>query len=138
NMLTIAWRNMTDRKLASFLTGLSMALGVAAVVAVIVIHEVAVDQFEQDAQGYHFIVGDTGGRMQLVLSTVYHLDKPLYPLSYQHYRAFLDGKYAPSTEVAVPYCLGDSYSAEGRKFRVVGTTPELFDHLQYSSDRGYE
>ncbi len=138
NFLTIAWRNMADRRLASFLTGLSMALGVASVVCVIVIHRIAVDQFEQDAGGYHFIVGGTGGRLQLVMSTVYHLDRGLYPIEYRHYRAFTDGKYAPYVEAAIPYCLGDSYSHEGTKFRVVGTTPELFEKLEYRRDKHYE
>jgi putative ABC transport system permease protein len=36
----IAWRNITQRALASSLTGLSMALGVALMVLVLVIHEV--------------------------------------------------------------------------------------------------
>lgn len=138
NYLTIAWRNMCERPLASFLTGLSMALGVAAVIVVLVIHRVAVEQFEQDAQGYNFIVGGTGGRTQLVLSTVYHLDKPLYPISYAYYRKFVDGEYAPYTDVAVPYCLGDSFVAGDRKFRVVGTTPELFDKLRYDGTTNYQ
>ena len=48
---------MQQRALASSLTGLSMALGVALMILVIVIHEVTVDQFNRDAQGYHLIVG---------------------------------------------------------------------------------
>ncbi len=138
NYLTIAWRNMLDRPLASILTGLSMALGVAAVICVMVIHRVAVEQFEQDPQGYNFIVGGTGGRMQLVLSTVYHLDKPLYPISYAYYRKFIDGEYAPYTDVVVPYCLGDTYVTGDNKYRVVGTTPDLFDKLKYDGSSSYE
>ena len=49
----IAWRNMQQRALASSLTALSMALGVALMIAVIVIYGVAVKQFEQSARGYH-------------------------------------------------------------------------------------
>ncbi|QDU59041.1 ABC transporter permease [Aeoliella mucimassa] len=138
NYLTIAWRNMTERPLASTLTGLSMALGVAAVIVVLVIHRVAVDQFEQDAQGYHFIVGGTGGRTELVLSTVYHLGKPLYPISYNYYRKFTDGEYAPLTDAAVPYCLGDSLVVGEYKYRVVSTTPDLFDKLKYDGLHNYE
>jgi putative ABC transport system permease protein len=138
NFLSIAWRNMCDRPLASFLTALSMALGVAAVIVVLVIHRVAVEQFKQDAQGYHFIVGGTGGRTQLVLSTVYHLDKPLYPISYQYYRKFIDGEYAPYTKAVVPYCLGDAFVSGDRKFRVIGTTPDLFDKLIYRDGKGYQ
>ena len=41
----IAWRNMQQRALASSLTGFSMALGVALMILVIVIHEGTVQQF---------------------------------------------------------------------------------------------
>jgi len=77
----IAWRNIEQRALASSLTALSMALGVAAMIAVIVIYGVTVKQFEQNAQGYHLIVGSKGGSLQLVLSTVYYVGQPLYPTS---------------------------------------------------------
>jgi putative ABC transport system permease protein len=128
----IAWRNMQQRSLASFLTALSMALGVAVMICVLVIHSVAVRQFSQDAQGYHMIVGGKGGELQLVLSTVYHLGQPLYPIPYSYYEKFTKGEFKPYTELAIPVCLGDSYeSPSGRMFRVVGTTPDLFDKIEY-------
>jgi putative ABC transport system permease protein len=128
----IAWRNMQQRALASFLTALSMALGVAVMICVLVIHSVAVRQFSQDAQGYHMIVGGKGGELQLVLSTVYHLGQPLYPIPYSYYEKFTKGEFKPYTELAIPVCLGDSYeSPSGRMFRVVGTTPDLFDKIEY-------
>jgi len=128
----IAWRNMQQRGLASSLTVLSMALGVAVMICVLVIHSVAVRQFQQDAQGYHLIVGGKGGELQLVLSTVYHLGQPLYPIPYTYYQKFTEGEFASITEVAIPLCLGDSYEApNGRMFRVVGTTPDLFDKIEY-------
>ncbi len=141
----IAWRNIEQRALASTLTAFSMALGVATMIAVIVIHSVAVKQFSQDAQGYHLIVGGKGGAMQLVLSTVYYLGQPLYPIPYSYYEKFQPGgEFANETELAIPICLGDSYVApDGRAFRVVATTPELFDKIHYGTNRdgspkGYE
>src|SRR6185436_10967386 len=124
----IAWRNIEQRSLASALTALSMALGVAVMIAVIVIYGVAVRQFDQNAQGYHLIVGGKGGSLQLVLSTVYHIGQPLYPIPYGYYQKFLPGgEFANVTEVAIPQCLGDSYQApNGAVFRVIGTTPDLF------------
>lgn len=132
----IAWRNIEQRGLASTLTALSMALGVAVMIAVIVIYGVAVRQFEQNAQGYHLIVGGKGGALQLVLSTVYHIGQPLYPIPYSYYQKFLPGgEFADVTDVAIPMCLGDSYEAPGGAlFRVVGTTPELFDKIHYGTD----
>ncbi|MEX2172306.1 MAG: ABC transporter permease [Pirellulales bacterium] len=129
----IAWRNMQHRALASTLTGLSMALGVAAVICVIVVHSIVDRQFSQFAQGYHLIVGGKGGAMQMVLSTVYHLDKALYPIPWSYYEQFTEGEYASLTDVAVPYCLGDSFSADDQTFRVVATTPDLFDKIQYTT-----
>src|SRR5262245_59280104 len=38
-----------------------------------------------------------------------------------------DGKYGLMTDLAIPLCLGDYYG----RFRVVGTTPALFDDLVY-------
>lgn len=136
----IAWNNMKQRGVASSLTALSMALGVAAMSCVIVVYAVAVRQFSQDAQGYHLIVGGKGGALQLVLSTVYHLGQPLYPIPYSEYRRLVDGDLSEVVDVAVPYCLGDSFdpsldpeNPSGRLFRVVATTPDLFDKIEYGT-----
>lgn len=131
----IAWRNMQQRALASSLTGLSMALGVALMILVIVIHEVTVEQFRRDAQGYHLIVGGAkGGDVQVVMNTVFHIGSAIYPIPYKHYTDFVDGKYARYTKLAVPYCIGDSYHQNGHKFRVVATIPALFDELAYGAN----
>jgi putative ABC transport system permease protein len=133
----IAWRNMEQRALASTLTGISMALGVAVMIAVIVIYGVAVRQFDQSAQGYHLIVGGKGGSLQLVLSTVYHVGQPLYPIPYSYYQKFLPGgEFAEVTTAAIPQCLGDSYqSPDNSVFRVVATSPEMFEKIHYGSNR---
>lgn len=132
---------MRQRGVASSLTVLSMALGVAVMVGVIVVHAVTVKQFEGDGQGYHLIVGGKGGDLQLVLSTVYHLGESRYTLPYSFYREFVDGEYADLTAVAVPYCMGDSFDLTpdrdepGEWFpRVVATTPDLFDKIEYGAD----
>jgi putative ABC transport system permease protein len=133
----IAWRNIQQRALASSLTALSMALGIAVMIAVIVIHSVTVRQFEENAQGYHVIVGGKGGALQLVMTTVYHVGQPLYPIPYSYYQKFTEGgEFADITEAAIPICLGDSYEApDGTHFRAVGTTPDLFDKISYGTFR---
>ena len=135
----IAWRSMQQRALASWLTGLSMALGVALVVAVLVIHSVVDETFRRTAQGYDLIVGAKGGGLQLVLNTVFHLSRPINNIPYSYYKEFTEdenhrGKYARYVKLAIPYCLGDNY--EG--YRVVGTTPRMFDEFEYAKGRKYE
>ena len=136
----IAWRSMQQRALASWLTGLSMALGVALVVSVLVIYSVVDQSFRKSAAGYDLIVGATkGGRLQIVLNTVYHLSTPVENIPYSYYKEFTrdadrKGKFADYVQTAIPYCLGDSY----QEFRVVGTTPEMFDAFEYAPGQRYE
>lgn len=133
----IAWRNIVERALASSLTGLSMALGVALMVLVLVIHQVVVVQLSNDAQGYNFIIGSgQGSKFDVVLSTVFYVGLPLYPVPYKYYHEFTDGQFSKYVDVAVPVCLGDSYRSEGgEQFRVVGTTPDLFNKLAYGAEK---
>jgi putative ABC transport system permease protein len=133
----IAWRNMQQRALASSLTGLSMALGVALMVLVLVIHQVVVSQLSNDAQGYNFVIGPReASPLEIVLSSVLHIGRAPVPMRYRYYQQFVgDGLYAPYAEVVVPICLGDSFAASnGQRFRVVGTTPDMFDKLSYGAD----
>ena len=58
----IAWRSIQQRALASGLTAFSIGLGVALVVAVLVIHAVIDQSFRRGAQGYDLIVGPKGDR----------------------------------------------------------------------------
>ncbi len=136
----IAWRSIQQRSLASSLTGLSMALGVALVAAVIVIHGVIDKSFRRGAQGYDLIVGAKGSPMQLVLNTVYYLGDPVGKLSYDQYLELIahrfqlpDGRVAPSFEKAIPVCMGGYYAG----FALVGTTPEIFE-LSAQEGQHYE
>ncbi len=131
----IAWRSIQQRSLASSLTALSMALGVALVVTVLVIHHVVDQSFRRSAQGYNLIVGPAkGSGLELVLSTVYHLSQPVENVPYTFYLEFTRGRFAADVEAAIPVCIGDNYQG----FHVVGTLPEMFTKLRYLNDRPYE
>ncbi len=134
SLFKIAWRSIQQRGLASALTGFSMALGVALVVAVLVIHHVVQDAFQRNAGlGYDMIVGAKGGKLQLVLNTVYHLSTPVENIPYSYLKEFTTGAYKDYVGKVVPYCLGDNY--EG--YRVVATTPEIFENEFYTEDEKY-
>ena len=89
----IAWRSIQQRALASTLTSVSMGLGVALVVAVLVIHGAVADSFRHNAGlGYDMIVGAKGSKLQLVLNTVYYLSSPVENIPYSYYKEFTDRK----------------------------------------------
>ena len=138
----IAWRSVQRRSLASMLTTFSMALGVMLVVAVLLIHGIIAESFRNNASlGYNLIMGAKGGRLQLVLNTVFYLSEPVENIPYAFYEQYLpaekrsdgkDGELADYVDRVIPVCLGDYY----KQYRLVGTTPEMFDDYVYNEDTG--
>ncbi|MBL8888568.1 MAG: ABC transporter permease [Planctomycetaceae bacterium] len=87
----IAWKSIRQRGLASGLTALSMAIGVALVVMVLTIYGVVAENFKSGSSlGYNMIIGARGGPLQLVLNTVFYLSKPVQTIPYEYYLAFED------------------------------------------------
>jgi putative ABC transport system permease protein len=132
----IAWRSIQQRSLASTLTSISMALGVMLVVAVMVVSHVVENYFQTGTGlGYNLVVGKKGSSLQLVMNTVYYLDRPIENIPWEFYKEFLPaaaradkkaGKFSPWIDKAVPVNMGDFYE----EFLVVGTTAEMFDGLE--------
>jgi putative ABC transport system permease protein len=143
-LLGIAWRNIRQRLLTSGLTALSLALGVALVVATLVTGRIVNRAFESGSGlGYNMIVGAKGSPLQLVLNSVYLISKPIENVPWAFYQEFLpaarrpdgvDGTYAASTQTAVPICMGDYF----RSHRVVGTSAAFFDRLTRGDGRRFE
>jgi putative ABC transport system permease protein len=139
----IAWRSIRQRLLTSGLTALSLALGVALVVATLVIGGVVRDAFASGAGlGYNLIVGAKGSPLQLVLNSVYLVSKPIENISWSFYQEFLPatarpdgqpGRFAGSVATAVPICMGDYF----KSFRVVGTNAAYFDRLSSGDGRPF-
>jgi len=137
SLFGIAWRNIRQRLLTSGLTALSLALGVALVVATLVIGDVVKQAFNSGSGlGYNMIVGAKGSPLQLVLNSVYLISKPIENIPWAFYEEFLPaaargdgvaGRYAGSVQTAVPICMGDYF----RGYRVVGTNTAYFDRLTY-------
>jgi putative ABC transport system permease protein len=143
SLLGIAWRSIKQRLFTSGLTALSLALGVALVVATLVIGGVVRDAFASgQGLGYNLIVGAKGSPLQLVLNSVYLVSKPIENISWSFYQEFLPaaarpdgvaGRYAGSVAKAVPICMGDYF----KSFRVVGTNAAYFDSLTLGDDRPF-
>jgi putative ABC transport system permease protein len=110
-----------QRALASGLTGFSVALGVALMVAVLIINNIITKMFNQSGTGYDLIIGPQGSPTQLVLSTVYRIDDPIENLPWDYYTQISKD---PRVELAVPVAFGD-FTEEGA-FPIIGTTPQYF------------
>jgi putative ABC transport system permease protein len=161
NLFHIAWRNMQQRGFATFLTMLSMTLGVALVVMVLSISWLVTESFDRNKSvGYNLIIGSKGGSLQLALNTVFYLSKPIEVIPYEEYLEFIPGADGRQKEIAriggrvsepdrkgvfstyttggfaIPVCLGDYFGP----FRVVATDSQFFEKLRWGNtgDRKYE
>jgi len=91
NVFKIAWRSIQHRGIGSFLTILSMALGIMMVVSVISIHGVVSKSFKNNRTfGYNILVGARGGEVQLTMSSVFYISPPVENVPYEYYLAFAD------------------------------------------------
>lgn len=91
NVFKIAWRSIQYRGLGSFLTILSMALGVMLVVAVLTVYGLVNEFFRNNSSfGYNILVGARGSSMQLVMNSVFYLSRPVETMPYEYYLGFCD------------------------------------------------
>jgi putative ABC transport system permease protein len=117
----LAWAYLCARPLATVLNVLMLALGVATIVSLLLLGTQLESRSERDRAGIDLVVGAKGSPLQLVLSSVYHLDVPVGNVPME---AALKATTTPLIRHAVPISLGDSY----RQFRIVGAD-ERFDAL---------
>ncbi len=125
NLLTIAWKSVKQRWLASALTALSVALGVMLMVGVLVAAGALDTAFNQRAIAYDLIVGAKGSDLQLVLSSVYRIQPPIANLPYMYLEELRED---PRIDVAIPLAFGDFTKPQHGAFPIVGTTNEYFLH----------
>ena len=86
SFLQLVFKQMRQRALSTWLTMLSVVLGVALATAVMIVHRGGGALFGQTEFGYDIIVGPPkGSSLQLVLNTVYQIDFPAGVVPYAVY-----------------------------------------------------
>lgn len=120
-MISLALAYLRDRPLTTALNILLLAIAVAMLVLLLQFSDQATERFERDARGVDLVVGSKGSPLQLILSSVFHVDQPTgnIPLSSLNLL-----RRDPAVARAVPLALGDNF--EG--YRIVGTD-ESFANL---------
>jgi putative ABC transport system permease protein len=123
-LLLMVRRSLRQHALSTLVTVLSVALAVGLTVSVFSVTEQTRDAFTGGRIGFDAVVGARGSPLQLVLNSVYHLELSPGNLPWKVYEEL---KRDPMVETAVPYAVGDNY----RGWRIVGTTPELHERIEF-------
>ncbi len=115
----IAWRYLWSRPLVTLLTLAGVALGAALISTVLTLRSETERVFLEEGTLVDMVVGAKGSPLQLVLSSVYHLDTPTGNIPWSDFERLQSDH---RVRRAIPIGLGDNY--EG--FRIVGTTNDFF------------
>ncbi|RDC55779.1 ABC transporter permease [Pedobacter chinensis] len=114
NILKLSTKNLLRNKLTTFLNIILVAFGVAILSILFLASTQIGNKLERNARDIDLVVGAKGSPLQLILSSIYHID---FPTGNIPAKDALELMQNPMVKRAVPLALGDNY--EGH--RIVGT-----------------
>lgn len=122
-MISLAFAYLRDRPLGTALNVLLLAISVGMLVLLLQLVSQASERFDRDLRGVDLVVGSKGSPLQLILSSVLHIDQPTGNIPYSSLNLL---RRDPAVSRVVPLALGDNFDG----FRIVGTDQgfaELYD-----------
>ncbi|SEK95137.1 ABC transporter permease [Parapedobacter koreensis] len=114
NVLQIAWKNIRQNPATSVLGILLTAFGTGILCVLLLTSHQIEEQLDNNSRGIDLVVGAKGSPIQLILSSIYHMDNPTGNISLAEAQQLAAN---PMVKLAVPLSLGDNY----RGHRIVGT-----------------
>lgn len=128
-MISLAIAYLRDRPLTSALNVLLLAIAVAMLVLLLQLGTQASERLERDAQRIDLVVGAKGSPLQIILSSVFHIDQPTGNIPGSSLDLLRRDR---AVARAVPLALGDNF----RGHRIVGTDGSFAELYELSLDEG--
>ncbi len=129
NMLKLSWKYLLAKPLNTALNILLLALGLAILTLLILVQDQFENKMTKDAQGIDLVVGAKGSPLQLILSSIYHIDFPTGNINLEEAERVSKNRLIKNV---IPLGLGDNY--EG--FRIVGTNHDYLERYQAAFQEG--
>ncbi len=114
NLLKLSWTYLKHKPLNTGLNIIMLSFGIAIIVVLMLLGSQLEEKLTKNAENVDLVVGAKGSPVQLILSSIFHIDYPTgnIPLA----EAYKISKI-PFVKKAIPLSLGDSYAT----YRIVGT-----------------
>lgn len=116
-LLKLVWSFVRRRPLTWGFNVLTLATGVAVVLALVLVSQAVENRFKRDLAGVDLVIGAKGSPLQIVLSAVFQMDTPTGNIKLSQAQQFARSALVAQ---AVPVSMGDNV----REARIVGTTPD--------------
>lgn len=125
----IAWKNIVYKPLSSILCITLILFGVGIISLLMIIQQQFEDKFKRDLKNTDVVVGAKGSPLQLVLSSIYHIDDPTGNIKLADAKKIME---RPLNEEVIPLAYGDSYKG----FRILGTTKAYINKYDAKTVKG--
>ena len=129
NDLNLFLYSLKYRVLNSMLSILLTAFGVSIALIISQFGDHIKKRLTLDGKGIDIVVGAKGSPLQLILSSVYHIDIPTGNIDYKLAKKITR---LPEIKKSIPLALGDNWKG----YRIVGTTKEYIQHYNARIDKG--
>jgi putative ABC transport system permease protein len=126
--LKIAIKSLLNRKGSVIMSLLAISVAIFVLLGIEHIRQQARDSFASTVSGVDLIVGAKTGSLNLLLYSVFRVGTPTDNISWEAYQEIAESK---DVAWAIPLSLGDSHSG----YRVLGTTPDYFEHFSFGNKR---
>jgi len=127
--LNFIFHSLKSRWLNSSLSVLLTAFGVSIALLVAQFSNHVQDRLSGDGKGIDIVVGAKGSPLQLILSSVYHIDLPTGNIPYDSVEELIKH---PHVKTAIPLALGDNW----KRYRIIGTTTDYINHYNAELSEG--
>ncbi len=129
NLFYLVWKNVWKKPLASLLSILLFSLGTTIILSISSAQESLKTQVKESVQGVDMILGANGSPLQLVLSSLFHIDFPTGNIPLEKTEKLLKN---PLIKEYLHISIGDNYQG----YRIVGTEPEFLDWFKAEIEFG--
>ena len=130
-ILKLAYKNIIHNPLNLILSIILFGLGIGLINFLFLFNTQLKTKFDSNLADIDLVIGAKGSPLQMILSSMYHIDNPTGNISIDEAKPFLNPKH-PLIKASVPLSLGDSY----RSYRIVGTTDSLMSFYRAKLESG--
>ena len=120
NLLTLSWKYLSFRPLATGLNVILLAFGLAIITVLLLVQHQFEQKMTRDAAGIDLVVGAKGSPLQLILSSVYHIDFPTGNIKMEEAQRISRSRLVKQV---IPLALGDNVQG----LRILGTNHDYLD-----------
>ena len=133
NLLTLSWKYLSFRPLATGLNVILLAFGLAIITVLLLVQHQFEQKMTRDAAGIDLVVGAKGSPLQLILSSVYHIDFPTGNIKVEEAQRISRSRLVKQV---IPLAMGDNFQG----LRILGTNHDYLDlyAVKFAAGKAWE